>query len=58
MLGKLNRLSGHRNSILSGVFSTHPPTDKRIQRIQKLILKDKEKNQTGKVSLLASMQSQ
>jgi predicted Zn-dependent protease len=58
VLGKLNRLSGQRNSILSGVFSTHPPTDKRIQQIQKLILKDKEKNQTGKISLLASIQSQ
>jgi predicted Zn-dependent protease len=39
VLTKLNRLSVQRNGILSGVFSTHPPTDKRIQEIQKLIKK-------------------
>jgi predicted Zn-dependent protease len=39
VLGKLNRLSVQRNRILSGVFSTHPPTDKRIQKIQILIRK-------------------
>ena len=37
VLAKLNRLSAQRNGILSGVFSTHPPTDRRIQEIQKLI---------------------
>jgi predicted Zn-dependent protease len=37
VLAKLNQLSSQRNSILSGVFSTHPPTAKRIQEIQKLI---------------------
>jgi len=37
VLAKLNRLSSKRNGILGGVFSTHPPTDKRIQEIQKLI---------------------
>jgi predicted Zn-dependent protease len=37
VLSKLDRISVQRNSILSGVFSTHPPTDKRIQEIQKLL---------------------
>jgi predicted Zn-dependent protease len=37
VLAKLNRLSAQRSGILSGVFSTHPPTEKRIQEIQKRI---------------------
>jgi predicted Zn-dependent protease len=37
VLAKLNRLSSQHNGILSGVFSTHPPTNKRIEEIQKLL---------------------
>ena len=37
VLEKLNRLSSQNSGILSGVFSTHPPTSSRIQEIQKLI---------------------
>jgi beta-barrel assembly-enhancing protease len=37
VLAKLNQLSSQRSGIISGIFSTHPPTDKRIQKIQKLI---------------------
>jgi predicted Zn-dependent protease len=40
VLAKLNRPSSQNSGILSGVFSTHPPTDKRIQEIQKLIKKE------------------
>jgi predicted Zn-dependent protease len=31
----LGKLSGKPKSMLSGVFSTHPPTENRIQRLQK-----------------------
>jgi predicted Zn-dependent protease len=37
VLEKLNRVSSQQKGILSGVFSTHPPTARRIQEIQKLI---------------------
>jgi predicted Zn-dependent protease len=37
MLNKLNQLSAQNSGILKGIFSTHPPTDKRIQEIQKII---------------------
>jgi predicted Zn-dependent protease len=37
VLAKLNRPATQGNGILSGVFSTHPPTNKRIQEIQRLI---------------------
>jgi Zn-dependent protease with chaperone function len=37
VLAKLNQLSLQRKGILNGVFITHPPTDRRIQEIQKLI---------------------
>lgn len=36
VMRKLGELSGKSKSMLSGVFSTHPPTDKRIQRLQKI----------------------
>jgi predicted Zn-dependent protease len=35
VLSKLDRISAQSKGILSGVFSTHPPTDKRIQEIRK-----------------------
>jgi predicted Zn-dependent protease len=35
VMRKLGKLSGKPKSMLSGVFSTHPPPDKRIQRLQK-----------------------
>ncbi|MEI6511934.1 MAG: M48 family metallopeptidase [bacterium] len=35
ILRKLEKLSGEKSSLLSGVFSTHPPTQNRIQRLQK-----------------------
>lgn len=35
VMRKLEKLSGKPKSLLSGVFSTHPPTQKRIQRLQK-----------------------
>lgn len=34
VMRKLGKLSSKPKSMLSGVFSTHPPTDKRIQRLQ------------------------
>jgi predicted Zn-dependent protease len=37
VLAKLNRFSSQRNSLLSDVFRTHPPTNKRIEAIQKLL---------------------
>jgi predicted Zn-dependent protease len=37
LLSNLDRISVQRNGILSGVFSTHPPTDRRMQQIQKLL---------------------
>ena len=37
VLSKLDQISAQRKGILSGVFSTHPPTDKRMQQIQKLL---------------------
>lgn len=37
VLSKINRLSSQRSGILSSVFSTHPPTNKRIEAIQKLV---------------------
>ncbi|MEI6914632.1 MAG: M48 family metallopeptidase [Armatimonadota bacterium] len=35
VLRKLDKLSGGKDTVLSGVFSTHPPTKKRIQNLQK-----------------------
>jgi predicted Zn-dependent protease len=35
VLRKLGKLSGKKGTVLSGVFSTHPPTEKRIQNLQK-----------------------
>jgi predicted Zn-dependent protease len=37
VLSNLDRISVRRNGILSGVFNTHPPTDRRIQQVQKLL---------------------
>jgi beta-barrel assembly-enhancing protease len=37
MLSKLDRISTQRKSILTGVFSTHPPTNRRMREIQKLL---------------------
>jgi predicted Zn-dependent protease len=37
MLSKLDQISAQRKGILSGVFSTHPPTDRRMQEVQKLL---------------------
>lgn len=39
VMRKLDKLSGKPKSMLSGVFSTHPPTDKRIQRLEKNLAK-------------------
>ena len=35
VMRKLGKLSGKSKNMLSGVFSTHPPTEKRIQRLKK-----------------------
>lgn len=36
IMRKLGKLSTKSKSMLSGVFSTHPPTESRIQRLQKI----------------------
>lgn len=39
MLSKLDQISIQRKGVLRGVFSTHPPTDRRILELQKLLKK-------------------
>jgi len=43
VLSKLDQISVQRKGILSGVFSTHPPTDRRIQGIQEMLNSPVEK---------------
>jgi|WetSurMetagenome_2_1015567.scaffolds.fasta_scaffold263309_1 predicted Zn-dependent protease len=43
VLSKLDQISVQRKGILSGVFSTHPPTDRRTQEIQEMLNSPVEK---------------
>ncbi len=49
VLRKIGKLSGGKDTILIGVFSTHPPTEKRIQRLQKNMASYKATPATGGV---------
>lgn len=47
ILKKLDKLSGGQDTILSGVFSTHPPTEKRVQKLQRKMGSFKAARTTG-----------